>query len=52
MIKAIDISSLQPHPNLDGVDVVIIKTSEGHTYANPLRVAQAAAARKENKQVG
>ncbi|MFG3140966.1 glycoside hydrolase family 25 protein [Streptomyces sp. NPDC048211] len=52
MIKAIDISSLQPHPDLTGVDVVIIKASEGRTYANPLRVAQAAAARKEHKQVG
>lgn len=52
MIKAIDISSLQPHPDLTGVDVIIIKASEGRTYANPLRVAQAAAARKEHKQVG
>ncbi|MFE4958265.1 GH25 family lysozyme [Streptomyces sp. NPDC056653] len=52
MLRAIDISSLQPHPDLDGVDVVIIKASEGCTYANPYRVTQAAAARKEQKQVG
>ncbi|WP_330306252.1 MULTISPECIES: GH25 family lysozyme [unclassified Streptomyces] len=52
MLKAIDISSLQPHPDLDGVDVVMIKASEGRTYANPLRDAQEKAARGEGKQVG
>ncbi|MDX2849279.1 glycoside hydrolase family 25 protein [Streptomyces sp. PA03-3a] len=52
MIKAIDISSLQPHPNLDGVDVVIIKASEGRTYANPERVQQAKAARAKGKPIG
>ncbi|MEU6318082.1 GH25 family lysozyme [Streptomyces sp. NPDC047009] len=52
MLKAIDISSLQPHPDLDGVDVVLIKASEGRTYANPLRDEQEKAARGAHKQVG
>ncbi|REE61453.1 GH25 family lysozyme M1 (1,4-beta-N-acetylmuramidase) [Streptomyces sp. 3212.3] len=52
MLKAIDISSLQPHPDLDGVDVVIIKASEGRTYANPYRASQEKAARSAHKQVG
>ncbi|WP_405526805.1 glycoside hydrolase family 25 protein [Streptomyces canus] len=51
MITAIDISSLQPHPDMDGVDVVIIKASEGRTYANPLRNEQEKAARGAHKQV-
>lgn len=52
MLKAIDISSLQPHPDLDGVDVVLIKASEGRTYANPLRDEQEKTARSDGKQVG
>lgn len=53
MLKAIDVSSLQAdRPDLTGVDVVVIKASEGRTYANPKRVAQATAARAEHKQVG
>lgn len=51
MLKAIDISDLQPHPDLTGVDVVAIKASEGHTYANPDRVEQAKAARAAGKPV-
>jgi hypothetical protein len=52
MIKAIDVSAIQPDPDLSGVDVVLIKASEGRTYANPERTAQAAFARAEHKQVG
>ncbi|MEU6421146.1 GH25 family lysozyme [Streptomyces spiralis] len=52
MLKAIDISSLQAHPDMGGVDVVLIKASEGRTYANPLRDAQEKAARDGGKQVG
>lgn len=51
MLKAIDISAYQPHPDLTGVDVVAIKASEGHTYANPARASQAKAARTAGKQV-
>lgn len=51
MLKAIDISDIQPHPDLSGVDVVAIKASEGHTYANPDRVEQAKAVRAAGKQV-
>ncbi|MFJ3248445.1 glycoside hydrolase family 25 protein [Streptomyces sp. NPDC086782] len=51
MLNAIDISSLQPHPKLDGVDLVIIKASEGRTYANPLRRDQEKAVRGAGKQV-
>jgi hypothetical protein len=51
VITAIDISSLQPHPDLDGVDVVIIKASEGRNYANPRRDDQEKAARGAGKQV-
>jgi hypothetical protein len=52
MIKAIDVSAIQPDPDLTGVDVVIIKASEGRTYANPERTAQAAFARAKHKLVG
>jgi hypothetical protein len=51
VITAIDISSLQPQPDLDGVDVVIIKASEGRNYANPWRDDQEKAARGAGKQV-
>ncbi|MGW0952852.1 GH25 family lysozyme [Streptomyces sp. NPDC002545] len=51
MLNAIDISSLQPHPKLDGVDLVIIKASEGRTYANPLRRDQEKATRQAGKLV-
>ncbi|MEU3342234.1 GH25 family lysozyme [Streptomyces sp. NPDC006668] len=52
LLKAIDISSLQAHPDMDGVDVVLIKASEGRTYANPRRDAQEKAARGGGKQIG
>ncbi|WP_324787012.1 GH25 family lysozyme [Streptomyces sp. H51] len=52
MLKAIDISSLQAHPDMGGVDVVLIKASEGRSYANPRRDAQEKAARDGGKQVG
>ncbi|MFF3493748.1 GH25 family lysozyme [Streptomyces sp. NPDC002795] len=52
MIKAIDVSSLQPNPDLSGTDIVIIKASEGRTYANPKRSSQAKAARAAGKPVG
>ncbi|MFE2578853.1 GH25 family lysozyme [Streptomyces sp. NPDC059378] len=52
MLKAIDISSLQIHPDMDGVNVVLIKASEGRTYANPRRYAQEKAARDGGRQVG
>ncbi|WP_073947581.1 glycoside hydrolase family 25 protein [Streptomyces kebangsaanensis] len=51
MLNAIDISSLQPHPKLDGVDLVIVKASEGRTYANPLRRDQEKAVRGAGKQM-
>ena len=51
MLNAIDISSLQPHPGLSGVDVVLIKASEGHTYASPQRGSQEKTARGAGKQV-
>lgn len=51
MLKAIDVSALQPHPGLAGVDIVIIKASEGHTYASPARAQQAQAARTAGKPV-
>ena len=52
MLNAIDISDIQSHPDLSGVDVVLIKASEGHTYASPARGDQAKAARTASKAVG
>lgn len=52
MLRAIDISDDQSAtPDLTGVDLVLIKATEGHTYVNPRMAAQAAHARAEGKQV-
>ncbi|MFC4913412.1 glycoside hydrolase family 25 protein [Actinomadura gamaensis] len=53
MLHGVDISSYNPHYRPHGeVDFVIIKATEGRTYVNPHRVAQAAAARKAGCVVG
>ncbi|MEU4878127.1 GH25 family lysozyme [Streptomyces sp. NPDC021608] len=52
MLKGIDVSSNNQSFSISGVNFVIVKATEGHTYTNPKQKQQAATARSAGLVVG
>lgn len=52
MLHGVDVSSYNPTYDTDGLDFVIVKATEGHSYTNPYRGKQADRARDAGCVVG
>ncbi|CAM5334046.1 hypothetical protein SFIMM107S_04846 [Streptomyces griseus] len=52
MLHGVDVSAYQPSYDTDGLDFVIVKSTEGRTYVNPRMDAQVKRARDAECVVG